>query len=360
MVVTTRPRQRSLPSLEIDRPNMAYLDFAGSLRGLVLRTLIPAMKDHYEAEVAQRVAAGQPAPKGLEDVEALIGQSQGARWRGLLQYQSQQLRVRRLHELGEEQKERLAQELAIQPDDLGTVELDPDLPLPEYYSQTYFHTHPSGYYRTLAAGVTYDIGLNIYRLAAPGDASWRSEAVDAIPDGPYQDILDMACGTGSPTVALAKRWPDARITGIDLAPPLLLMAHAKLEHLGIPARLLQRDAERTGLPDGSFDLVFAQILFHEVPKDVAPRILAEALRLLRPGGLMVVADVEPYATLDPFDRYIHDWQTENNEEPFWRDYGESDYPAMLREVGYAQAWSIRIPNPMVQYRYQYLHVGRKA
>lgn len=360
MVVTTRPRERTLPGLELDRGDMAFLDFAGSLRGLVLKDMIPAMKEHYDAEVQRLQAEGKPAPETLDEVEAFLGSTQGARWRGLLQYQSQQLRVMHLHNRGEEQRDRLAEELAILPDDIGSVELDPDLPLPRYYSDTFFHTHPSGYYRALAAGVTYDIGLNIYRLAAPGDSSWRSEAVDAIPDGDYRDILDMACGTGSPTVALAKRWPDATITGIDLAAPLLLMAHAKMEHLGIPHRLLQRDAEHTGFDDASFDLVFAQILFHEVPREVAPKILGEALRILRPGGIMVVADVEPYASLDPFDRYIHDWQTENNEEPFWREYGESDYPAMMKEVGYAEAWSIKIPNPMVKYRYQYLHVGRKG
>jgi ubiquinone/menaquinone biosynthesis C-methylase UbiE len=158
---------------------------------------------------------------------------------------------------------------------------------------------------------------------------------------------------------LKRRFPDARVVGIDIAAPMLQMAHRKAESRGLPIEFSQRLAEHTGYPDESFDLAFAQILFHEVPTDAAEQVMREARRILRPGGLFCIADVEPYSELDPFDRYITDWQTDNNEEPFWRAWGTSDGCAMLKAAGFSDAWLTSIDNPMAPGRKQYLTIGRK-
>lgn len=51
--------------------------------------------------------------------------------------------------------------------------------------------------------------------------------------------------------------------------------------------------EDTGLPSGSFDLVAASFVIHECPPSAIRALIAEARRLLRPGGVLMLADNNP-------------------------------------------------------------------
>src|SRR5437660_1751349 len=83
----------------------------------------------------------------------------------------------------------------------------------------------------------------------------------------------------------------ARIGAIDVSPYMLAVAERKLaDDPRIEVRCL--NAERLPFADSSFDLVTASLLFHEVPEDVSPVILAEMRRVCRPGGEIAV--MEPY------------------------------------------------------------------
>ena len=74
---------------------------------------------------------------------------------------------------------------------------------------------------------------------------------------------------------------------IDVGAPVLRYAHARAVKLGVDVNFRQALAEDMPFEDGSFDHVFAYILFHEVPIEVIPRILADVRRILRPGGTFV-------------------------------------------------------------------------
>ncbi|MEU7512822.1 class I SAM-dependent methyltransferase [Streptomyces sp. NPDC042898] len=91
-------------------------------------------------------------------------------------------------------------------------------------------------------------------------------------------LLDLACGTGLVTERLAR--PGLRVYGADAAQAMLRTAAGRL-----PGRTVRADARRLPLPDASVDAVSAVWLLHLVR--FAPEIVAEAARVLRPGGVLI-------------------------------------------------------------------------
>jgi ubiquinone/menaquinone biosynthesis C-methylase UbiE len=104
-------------------------------------------------------------------------------------------------------------------------------------------------------------------------------------------VLDIGCGTGTLAIAVARAAPDAQITGLDADAAILTRARAKAGDAG--ARIAFDQAMSTSLPypGASFDLVLSTLFFHHLT-DVAKRETAvEVVRVLRPGGRLVVADL---------------------------------------------------------------------
>ena len=148
------------------------------------------------------------------------------------------------------------------------------------------------------------------------------------PDLQPRRILDLGCGPGLETIALKEAFPDAEVHALDLSEPFVRFGHAWAEDRGLPMHFRQADAQRTGYPDGHFDLIVSHILFHETWHDIAPRIFAEAHRILAPGGVFLNADV-PYqpARMSIPKQVTNDWQVRNNGEPFWTGFADTDVPA---------------------------------
>ena len=63
---------------------------------------------------------------------------------------------------------------------------------------------------------------------------------------------------------------------------------------------------------------------HETSDKALHNIVQECHRLLAPGGLMIHAETPPYKDLDAFDACMLDWDTRNNNEPFWARSPEVD------------------------------------
>jgi SAM-dependent methyltransferase len=110
-------------------------------------------------------------------------------------------------------------------------------------------------------------------------------------------ILDLGCGTGVAGRTIARR-PDARgpVTATDISPRLVEAGRRLAEQEGLGGRIDFRvgDAHGLELPEGDFDMV----VMHTLISHVADRasVLAEARRLLRPGGRLAVFDGD-YASL---------------------------------------------------------------
>ena len=163
------------------------------------------------------------------------------------------------------------------------------------------------------------------------NAAWISENY---PEFKPKRILDMGCAVGHSTLAIAEAWPDAEVHAIDVAAPMLRYAHARAEAIGTGVHYSQQNAESTNFEDASFDLVVSHILLHETSESAIHSIIAECHRLLKPGGLMVHAETPPYKNLEAFDAFMLDWDTRNNNEPFWSRSHEIDYRELSERGGF--------------------------
>ncbi|WP_328492983.1 class I SAM-dependent methyltransferase [Streptomyces sp. NBC_00414] len=118
---------------------------------------------------------------------------------------------------------------------------------------------------------------DVLRGGEPRAAAAADAVLGLIPDG-TGTLLDLACGTGTVTRRLATAGLD--VTGADAAYGMLRRAAER-----VPGRVVLADARQLPLPDGSFDAVSAIWLLHLL--DDAEQVVAEAARVLRPGGTFV-------------------------------------------------------------------------
>lgn len=119
-----------------------------------------------------------------------------------------------------------------------------------------------------------------------------------------RDLLDVGTGTGRILELLAPR--AERAIGLDLSREMLAVARAKLDKAGFRnCELRQGDMYHLPLPPRSVDAVtFHQVLhFGETPADA----IAEAARVLRPGGRLLVADFAAHALESLRDTHAHRW-----------------------------------------------------
>jgi ubiquinone/menaquinone biosynthesis C-methylase UbiE len=100
------------------------------------------------------------------------------------------------------------------------------------------------------------------------------------------DVLDAGCGTGFLAFELVAR--GHRVTGIDFAPTMIAEARRKATERSVSVRFEEGDAERLRFAPGSFDLVISRHLLWTLAHPEAA--VDEWIRILRPGGRLVVVD----------------------------------------------------------------------
>ena len=125
---------------------------------------------------------------------------------------------------------------------------------------------------------------------------WRPAMVAAAAPAPGRRILDLGCGTGTLCLLLKTRCPEARVIGIDPDPTMLARARRKATAAGFDLPFLQASA--TALPvapllDRPVDVCLASLMFHHLDRAQKQAALAEAVRMLAPGGHLLIADWGP-------------------------------------------------------------------
>ena len=123
----------------------------------------------------------------------------------------------------------------------------------------------------------------VRNLAAQAEAIWPQEAPLFARHPPPEgaSILDVGCGTGEITARLAERFKTASLLGVDLEEPHLERARRSAAPFGGRVHFERRDALDLKLAS-RFDLVVCRHMLQAVPD--APRVCAEMVRVLRPGG----------------------------------------------------------------------------
>jgi ubiquinone/menaquinone biosynthesis C-methylase UbiE len=142
-----------------------------------------------------------------------------------------------------------------------------------------------------AAHFDEDFGHSIG--SAEERAAWDRVLALVLPKGGPIDALDIGCGTGFLSLEFAVR--GHRVTGVDFAPAMLEAARAKAAAGGHAIRYEAADAEALPFATASFDLAASRHLLWTLPHPQAA--IAEWIRVLRPGGRLLVVDGQ--AEADP-------------------------------------------------------------
>ena len=238
--------------------------------------------------------------------------------------------------------EYLAEMEAADNDGPGTLELNPELAIPDYIRHE-IHIMPGGYVGDPFAGHIYHHGTNSFAAGVPMLGENEQDqiqiaAVERLPlpeDGQVKRILDLGCGIGRLTVALKERFPDAEVWGVDVGGPLVRYGHMRARDIGVDINFAQRAAEDTKFPDGHFDMVVSLIINHEMTWEANKAVVAEAYRLTRPGGYYYPIDFKSSGEKGrAYGQYRRWWDHRWNCEPWTPGFVASDFEGEIERVGF--------------------------
>ena len=246
---------------------------------------------------------------------------------------------------------------------------NPSAAVPAYY-RARFHAYDQGNLCWAAAceaeQATDSMALRVWPEEpdlAPDQAQRRLRraifnAIEPSLTGPVQRVLDLGCSVGVGTFAL-REWllerqqvvpssaatpSSLQVEGLDLSAEMLAVAQVREAELQRPAASASGHAvpaitwhhgaaEATGLPAAAYDLITLQFVCHELPQSATRAVLAEAARLLRPGGVIALVDQDPDSEVirrlpAPIATLL------KSTEPYLEDYFRLDLAAALQAAGF--------------------------
>ncbi len=138
-------------------------------------------------------------------------------------------------------------------------------------------------------------------------------------------VLDIGTGQGHSLPKLAQRFQPSHIHALDPAPEFAAHSAAMRQACTVPVTLHEAHAEHIPLPDASVDLVLCHQTLHHIVDQVAA--LGEVFRVLKPGGLLLLAESTR--------AYIHSWIIRLLfRHPMEAQRSAPEFLAMLHETGF--------------------------
>jgi ubiquinone/menaquinone biosynthesis C-methylase UbiE len=227
----------------------------------------------------------------------------------------------------------------------GSLRLDPALEVPNYVTSLDVHLTPGCFHseyveNDIAQGAVVSLGSRVF-TSSMSYRSWGGVArvisrwiKHDRPDFRPLRILDLGTSSGKNLLPYVEAFPGLEAHGVDVGAPLLRYGHALAEHEGVPIHFSQQNAEQLSFPDEHFDLIVSSFFFHEIPVKAAKRVLAECRRLLRPGGMLVNQELPATRLVDAWEDYFWNWDTDNNNEPFYTAFRAQDPVELCVEAGF--------------------------
>jgi SAM-dependent methyltransferase len=316
----------------------SYLGFMESVRNHAIRGMFPGVAADAEAARARAARAdGPPLRAFVREADAV---PRVATWKRLMRSQQQQTWWRLREEFHRDAAAFEAELAAAERARPGALRYDPGFVVPAYASLD-IHLQPGGYVGDPLAGYLFHHGTQVFYQGDNDQDELHQQVVDMVRvpddrpgDGAVRRVLDVGCSIGQCTTALKQRFPDAEVIGLDVGLPLLRYANKRAHDLGIDVQFVQALAEDTGLQGGGFDVVLCYILFHEVPSRLFAPILAEAFRLLRPGGTLTIVDAPNAQQFPAGNQLWLQFDSQHNCEPYSPAFVAADLPALLRGAGF--------------------------
>lgn len=165
----------------------------------------------------------------------------------------------------------------------------------------------------------------------------REEGLGLLAAGMGERILEIGFGTGHSLLALAESvGSSGRVVGLDISTAMMEVARDRLEKRGVAERAELVVAPAPPLPfdDGAFDGLFMSFTLELFPEEVAPTLLAECRRVLRPGGRLAVVcmAVTPEGDRDSLLERAYKWM--HLHFPHIVDCRPIDVDAVLQAAGF--------------------------
>jgi ubiquinone/menaquinone biosynthesis C-methylase UbiE len=146
-------------------------------------------------------------------------------------------------------------------------------------------------------------------------------------------LLDVACGNGRFLAQILEAFPRLPAAGLDLSPAYLDTARERLARWP-QTELIAGRAEALPAGDGAYDAVTCVYLFHELPPAVRREVARELARVIKPGGVLVLADSIQAGESKHLDRMLEYFPI-GFHEPYFQSYQSEDLPALFGEAGFA-------------------------
>lgn len=210
-----------------------------------------------------------------------------------------------------------------------------DKKLPRYFQQN-FHYQTDGYLSDDSAKI-YDFQVEAL-FAGTAEAMRRRAYVPIAKylegrDASKSTLLDIGAGTGRFLAFVKSVQPDLNVTALDLSAPYLDRAKRALRHAK-GAKFVEAAAEHMPLMDASVDIAVSIYLFHELPPKVRAEAAKEIARVLKPGGIFILADTIQYGDAPEFDGLI-DAFPELLHEPYYKSYVQTDLGKLFAPLKHA-------------------------
>lgn len=341
---------------EARHDEVARFNFLTNLNVHLSSQVIPGVREAYELRAEPEFRKQRErSPETRHEVRKLMSQDSYYQAWSALRRSTMEMRQQAGRSLVLRQIEHLNAEALKLNQNAATLELDASQTLPDYVSAVDTHCMPGSYHTSLtqddiSAGANYDCGLFVTTaglLGSYADGGGKAIAEWLQKEHPQfkpKRILDIGTTIGHNIVPIAQAFPDAEVIAVDVSAPVLRYGHARARALGVTnLHFVQANGEDLSrYADGSFDLITTSMFWHETSTRSMPRILTEISRLLAPGGLTINLEQPQYTGRPVFEQFMRDWDTYNNNEPFWGTMHELDLESMLEKVGLPKSTQFQI------------------
>ena len=331
------------------RDERSRQEFVASLRNHVLDGMAGSMRKRYkdviEPEFEKR--NGRRPADGEEVHDTMLSDPYFCFY-SAIRYNAQQMVHRSIIPVVDRNMESInerAKDLRADDSVGGSLTLNDDVDVPRSVSSIDVHLTPGGYHSEYAdedstAGAIYDNSINVFSFGLMGDnmrdigETFSNYVKIAYPDFKPEKILDAGCTIGHNTVPWARNFPEAEVTGIDIAPGLLRYASARAKSLGVPVNFAQMDCTELEMEDNSVDVVFSSMVLHELPLKDIRAFFKEAFRVLKPGGLFLNMELPPNNKMGAYESFYLDWDCFYNKEPYYKPFRDQDFVKLCTDAGF--------------------------